>query len=70
MEERREFVRRALAKLGFQARSLLVLRYFLEFDSAEIGRILGQRDSTIRGQLREVRRQLAWELKRAGYPHG
>jgi RNA polymerase sigma factor (sigma-70 family) len=68
-EEEREFVHRALAGLGPQARSLLVLRYFLEFDSAEIGKILGQPDSTIRGQLRDARRQLAWELKRAGYRH-
>jgi RNA polymerase sigma factor (sigma-70 family) len=66
-EEEREFVQRALARIRPEARSLLVLRYFLEFDSAEIGKILGQSDSTIRGQLREARKLLAWELKRAGY---
>ena len=66
-EEEHELVRRALAGLGPEASSLLVLRYFMELDSAEIGRILEQPDSTVRGKLREARKQLAWELKRAGY---
>ncbi len=67
--EERAMVRRALTRLTPQDRSLLVLRYFAEFDSAEIGKILGQSDATIRGQLREARKKLAWELKRAGYRH-
>jgi RNA polymerase sigma-70 factor (ECF subfamily) len=67
--EEREMVRRALARLAPQVRSLLVLRYFAEFDSAEIGKILEQPDSTVRGQLRHARRQLAWELTQAGYRH-
>jgi len=67
--EERAMVRRALTRLAPQARSLLVLRYFAEFDSAEIGKILEQPDATVRGQLREARKKLAWELKRAGYRH-
>lgn len=67
--EDHEFVRQALARLEDPARVLLVLRYFMELDSAEIGQILEQPDSTVRGQLREARRKLAGELKRAGYHH-
>jgi RNA polymerase sigma factor (sigma-70 family) len=48
-------------------RSVLVLRYFAELDSKEIGNILGLPDSTVRSRLRAARRKLAWELKRAGY---
>ena len=62
-------VRRALARLNPKARELLVLRYFMEFESAEIGQILGQPGATVRGQLREARKQLAGELKREGYQY-
>jgi RNA polymerase sigma-70 factor (ECF subfamily) len=65
--ETRQLVRKALRSLAPETRSLLILRYFLEFDSAEIGRILGLPDSTVRGRLREARRRLAGELKRAGF---
>jgi RNA polymerase sigma-70 factor (ECF subfamily) len=68
-DEEREYVHRALAKLKPQARSLLVLRYFMELDSTEIGIILGESDSTVRGQLREARKRLAWELKQVGWRH-
>lgn len=68
-DEEREYVHRALAKLKPQARSLLVLRYFMEFDSAEIGTILGEPGSTVRGKLRVARKRLAWELKQAGWRH-
>jgi len=67
VEEEHELVRRALAGLDREVRSLLVLRYFMEFDSEEIGRILEQPGSTIRGKLREARKQLAWDLKKAGF---
>lgn len=67
--EERELVRGALARLKPHARSLLVLRYFAELDSTEIGKILEQPDATVRGQLRAARRQLAAELERAGYRH-
>ena len=68
-DETRRLVRRALAALTPDARALLVLRYFMEFDSTEIGRIMERPSSTIRDKLRGARRQLASELKRTGYRH-
>jgi len=67
--DEQQLVRRALGRLEPQARSVLVLRYFAEFDSKEIGKILQLPDSTVRSRLRTARRQLASELKRAGYHH-
>ncbi|NQT11134.1 MAG: RNA polymerase sigma factor [Planctomycetes bacterium] len=66
-EEERELVRRALDGLEAPLRSVLVLRYFAEFDSKEIGRILELPDSTVRSRLRAGRRQLAAALKQMGY---
>ena len=66
-QEERELVRQALQRLEPPSRTVLVLRYFAEFDSKEIGRILDLPDSTVRSQLRAARKQLAGELKRAGY---
>jgi RNA polymerase sigma-70 factor (ECF subfamily) len=67
--EQRQVVRRALDRLAPELRSVLVLRYFADFDSKEIGRILEVPDSTIRSRLRAARKQLALELKRSGYDH-
>lgn len=67
--EDRQMVQAALAQLDPDLRDLLVLRYFLEYDSTEIGHILGRPAATIRGQLRQARRQLADKLVRAGYEH-
>ncbi|MHC4178719.1 MAG: RNA polymerase sigma factor [Planctomycetota bacterium] len=67
--EQRELVRRGLGQLEPQLRSVLVLRYFAEFDSREIGRILELPDTTVRSRLRAARKQLAQELKRSGYHH-
>jgi DNA-directed RNA polymerase specialized sigma24 family protein len=50
-------------------RTILVLRYFAEFDSKEIAKILEMPDSTVRSHLRAGRQQLALELKRAGYQY-
>ena len=66
-QEERELVQRALDGLEPRLRSVLVLRYFSELDSKEIGRILGLPDSTVRSRLRTGRRQLALELRRMGY---
>ena len=66
-QEERELVRRALDGLDAGLRSVLVLRYFSELDSKEIGRILGLPDSTVRSRLRTGRRQLALQLRRMGY---
>jgi RNA polymerase sigma-70 factor (ECF subfamily) len=66
-QEAREVVRRALGRLEPGLRAVLVLRYFAELDSKEIGHILGLPGSTVRSRLRTARRKLAWELKRTGY---
>ncbi len=65
--EQRRMVRQALGRLEPAMRGLLVLRYFAEFDSREIGRILEVPDATVRSRLRTARKQLALELERAGY---
>jgi RNA polymerase sigma-70 factor (ECF subfamily) len=66
-QEERELVRRALDNLEPPLRSVLVLRYFTELDSKEIGRILGLSDSTVRSRLRTARSRLASALRRMGY---
>jgi RNA polymerase sigma-70 factor (ECF subfamily) len=65
--DERAMVRRALDRLEPRLRTVLVLRYFAELDSREIGKILQMPDSTVRTHLRTARGQLALELKRAGY---
>ena len=67
--EQRDLVRRGLERLEPRSRSILVLRYFAELDSKEIGKILELPDSTVRSHLRTARQQLALELKRMGYDH-
>lgn len=67
--EQQEIVRQSLDRLDPSLRSVLVLRYFAELDSKEIGRTLDLSDSTVRSRLRVARAQLASQLKRAGYRH-
>ena len=67
--EEREMVRRGLGRLEPQLRSVLVLRYFAQFDSKEIGRILELPDATVRSRLVAARKRLALELKRSGYDY-
>lgn len=67
--EERELIRRALERLPVPLRSVLVLRYFSDFNSKEIGTILELPDSTVRSHLRAARKKLAAELKHAGYSH-
>lgn len=64
--EQAEVVRRALGRLPHRLRSILVLRYFAELDSKEIGQILQLPDSTVRSHLRTGRQRLAMELRRTG----
>jgi RNA polymerase sigma-70 factor (ECF subfamily) len=66
-DEERTQIRQALHLLDTDARTLLVLRYFAEFDSTEIGRILNVNEATVRGRLRNARQKLAEELRRTGY---
>jgi RNA polymerase sigma-70 factor, ECF subfamily len=63
-DERRELVRAALARLDPRLRSILVLRYYADFDSRQIGEMLDLPDSTVRSHLRRARQMLAAELKR------
>jgi RNA polymerase sigma factor (sigma-70 family) len=65
----RQQVRQALQSLDADARSLLVLRYFADFDSTEIGRIMQLPESTVRGRLCRARQKLADRLRQTGYRH-
>jgi len=65
--EEQELIRQCLETLEPRLRTVLVLRFFAEFDSQEIGKMLDLPDLTVRSQLRKARQQLARELKRAGY---
>jgi len=65
-QEERQRVRRALDRLEPALRSVLVLRYFAELDSHEIGRILEVPDSTVRSRLRTARNRLALALRTIG----
>ena len=67
--EQQALVRKALTRMKPDLRSVLVLRYFAELDSKEIGKMLELPDATVRSRLRAARRELAEELKRAGYHH-
>ena len=64
-----ELVRQQLMRLSPQLYSVLVLRYFAELDSKEIGAILEIPHNTVRSQLRQGRLQLAGYLKNVGYEH-
>ncbi|MHC4398078.1 MAG: RNA polymerase sigma factor [Planctomycetota bacterium] len=64
--EQRQVVRSALERLEPRLRTVLVLRYFSDMDSREIGHVLNLPDSTVRTHLRAARRRLALELRQAG----
>lgn len=55
-------VARALAAMDETDRELVVLRYFAQCDSPEIGRILGMPEGTVRRRLAEARSELARRL--------
>jgi RNA polymerase sigma factor (sigma-70 family) len=57
--EELEIVRESLQKLNESLLELVVLRYFCDMDSKEIGEILEQSPSTVRSRLREARMILA-----------
>ena len=67
--EHRLIVRETLKQLDPKLKTVLVLRYFADFNSKEIAEILGLADSTVRGHLRTARERLAAELGKAGYCH-
>lgn len=62
-------VRQAMERLEGPERAILVMRYFNEMDSREIGKVLGTNDSTVRTRLRRARMKLAQELRKAGHEH-
>lgn len=55
-------VEQALAQLGVPLREIVVLRYFCDFDSRQIGEMLDLPHSTVRSHLRAARQQLACAL--------
>lgn len=64
--QERDAVRKAIDCLAFKYRAPIVMTYFLELDSTEIGRILSLSPSTVRGRVRNARRKLASALADLG----
>lgn len=62
----KEAVQAALAEMGVDERSLLVMRYFCDYDATEIGAILSIPPATVRGRLRHARLKLAERLVAKG----
>ena len=55
-------VARALSKLPDTERELVVLRYFHQLNSRDIGEVLGMPEGTVRRKLAEIRAALAKQL--------
>lgn len=55
-------VLRALSTLGTTDRQIVILRYFLEMNSREIGEALGMSEGTVRSRLSACRKALAERL--------
>jgi RNA polymerase sigma-70 factor (ECF subfamily) len=66
-QEELELVRRAIDELAPIQRSIIVMRYFCELDSKEIGEIVELPHSTVRSHLRLARLRLAEILRDRGY---
>lgn len=64
--EELEIVRKTLQKLDDSLLAPMVLRYFCDLNSKEIGEILGLNPSTMRSRLREARMILAKRLVERG----
>ncbi|MGI8982681.1 MAG: RNA polymerase sigma factor [Pirellulaceae bacterium] len=52
----------AVGRLTNVEREIVVLRYFCDFDSSQIGEMLSLPSATVRSHLAKARRQLATEL--------
>jgi RNA polymerase sigma-70 factor, ECF subfamily len=61
--EEMEAVRRGLQELEGKLMAPLVLRYFMDLNSSEIGEILALNPNTVRSRLREGRLQLAKNIR-------
>lgn len=66
IKEELEIVRESLRKLDRALLGPVVLRYFCDLDSNEIGEIMNVNSSTIRSRLREARMILAKKLMERG----
>jgi len=64
--EELELVRLGLKDLEASLRAPLVLRYFCNMDSSEIGRVLDIKPATVRSRLRDARLKLAGQLLKKG----
>jgi RNA polymerase sigma factor (sigma-70 family) len=64
--EELEAVRRTLIELDPSLLLIVVLRYFCDFDSKAIGKMVEMNASTVRARLREARLLLAGKLIRRG----
>ena len=64
--EELEIVRESLQKLDDSLLGPIVLRYFCDLNSKEVGQILGLNPSTVRSRLREARTILARRLSERG----
>lgn len=64
--EELEIVRESLQKLDDSLFGPMVLRYFCDLNSKEVGEILGLNPSTVRSRLREARMILAERLLKRG----
>jgi RNA polymerase sigma factor (sigma-70 family) len=65
--EEQRALRRALRQLPDELRNPIVLRYYCDLNSTDIGQILGMPAATVRGHLSSARRQLADALRIAGF---
>ena len=61
VETRREAVKKLLAKLQESERTVIILHYFGEMSSVEIGAFLGVSENTIRSRLRRAQQRLKKE---------
>jgi len=66
ISEELEIIRNTLAELDPNLLQVMVLRYFGELDSKEIGSTLELNASTVRSRLREARMVLAGKLRQRG----
>ena len=62
-----EAVRRSIEQLPFNARELIVLRYYNGLSYEEISSVLGISRATINGRLTRAKRKMAKYLKRDGF---
>jgi RNA polymerase sigma-70 factor (ECF subfamily) len=70
-DQRDEIIRRAVCSLPSKYREALVLYYFLEQDVAEVARVLGVPEGTVKARLHRGRGRLKGPLEKAlGSSHG